>query len=181
MTPSSPSRSANPASPAPSGAANVSSLHGRSLERKQGEREAQTSSGAQTGRMPRLKGCLVNRQEQERRGLSWERQREKCVRPEFTSSMGHQAPGGGQEGKRRLGPQAPLFPAGGKHDSSAAQRGHGPRATSCSLSQERGARDLMVRTVVLGSSLVVQSLGLWAFTALAQLQSLVRELRSCKL
>lgn len=39
----------------------------------------------------------------------------------------------------------------------------------------------MVGTVVLGSSLVVQSLGLWAFTALAQLQSLVRELRSCKL
>ena len=56
----------------------MSSLHGRSLEMKQGEREAQTSSGAQTGRMPRLKGCLVNRQEQERRGLSWERQREMC-------------------------------------------------------------------------------------------------------
>lgn len=112
-------------------------LHGRSLEMKQGEREALTSPGAQTGRRPGLKGCLVNRREQERRGLSWERQREKCVRPKFTSSMGHQAPGGRQEGKRRLGPQAPLFSAGGKHDSSAAQRGHSPRATSCGLSQER--------------------------------------------
>ena len=39
----------------------------------------------------------------------------------------------------------------------------------------------MVRTVVLDSSLVVQSLGLWASTALAQIQYLVRELRSCKL
>ena len=39
----------------------------------------------------------------------------------------------------------------------------------------------MVRTVVLGNSLVVQSLGLWASTALAQIQYLVRELRSCKL
>ena len=85
MTPSSPSRSAIPASPAPSGAATVSPLHGRSLEMKQGEREVQPSPGAQIGRLPGLKGCLVSRWEQEKHGLSWERQ--KCVRPEFTSSM----------------------------------------------------------------------------------------------
>ena len=77
----------------------MSPLHGRSLEMKQGEREVQPSPGAQIGRLPGLKGCLVSRWEQEKHGLSWERQ--KCVRPEFTSSMGGQAPGGGQEGKRR--------------------------------------------------------------------------------
>lgn len=84
-----------------SGAATVSLLHGRSLEMKQGEREAQPSPGAQTGRVPGLKGCLVSSWEQETHGLSWERRREKRVRPEFTSSMGSQAPGGRQEGKRR--------------------------------------------------------------------------------
>ena len=34
---------------------------------------------------------------------------------------------------------------------------------------------------ILGSSLAVQCLGLHAFTAMARIQSLARELRSCKL
>ena len=59
----------------------MSPLHGRSLEMKQGEREVQPSPGAQTGRLPGLKGCLVSRWEKEKHGLSWERQ--KRVRPEF--------------------------------------------------------------------------------------------------